>query len=298
MVPKDGNFTHGYGYRGTAYSYGQALGKSPFEVLYGQSPRQLGITSDSTCTVPDREAWLAERQLMQELLRQHLERVRLRMKHQTDKNRTERIFSVGEAVYLKLQPYVQSSEAPRAHHKLLFKYYGPYLVLERVGEVAYRLDLPSTSRIHPVIHVSQLKKAVGANVQVQAALPSPLDILHVPTRILQRRLRQQGRVAVSQTLVQWSGQPESLATWEDMDELKQRFPRSPAWGQAGFQGEANVSNVYLPTGINLQQLCVNAVIDRRALAIRQVRGPASELAAWDWRTLQVLRRQEESVANS
>lgn len=218
-----------------------ALGKSPFEVLYGHSPRHLGITAESTCNVPDLQAWLADRQLMQNLLRQHLERVRMRMKHQADKNRSERVFAVGDSVYLKLQPYVQSSVAPRAHHKLLFKYYGPYLVLECIGEVAYRLDLPASSKIHPIIHVSQLKKAIGAHVQVQSVLPSPLDVLQVPARVLQRRLRQQGNVAVSQALIQWSGQPETLATWEDVDELKQRFPRSPAWGQAGFQDRGNVS---------------------------------------------------------
>lgn len=163
------------------------------------------------------------------------------MKHQADKQRTERSFVVGDFVYLKLQPYVQSSVAPRAHHKLLFKYYGPYKVLERIGQVAYRLALPETSKIHPVIHVSQLKKAIGANVQVQTTLPSPLDVLLVPARVLQRCLRQQGPVAVSQVLVQWSGQPESLATWEDYDDLKRRFPRAPAWGQAVIQGEGNVS---------------------------------------------------------
>jgi hypothetical protein len=231
-----------------------ALGKSPFEVLYGRPPRQLGIMADSTCSVPDLQQWLDERNLMQELLHQHLERVWLRMKHQADKNRTERSFAVGDLVFLKLQPYVQSSVAPRAHHKLLFKYYGPYEVVERVGEVAYRLALPETSRIHPVIHVSQLKKAIGANVQVQACLPSPLDILQVPARILQRRMRQQGPVAVSQALVQWSGQPEVLATWEDYDDLKRRFPRAPAWRQAGFQGRGNVNiNTYTdekdPTGV-------------------------------------------------
>jgi hypothetical protein len=220
-----------------------ALGKSPFEVLYARSPRHLGITNASLCTVPDLQTWLNERQLMQDLLRQHLERVRLRMKHNADKNRSERSFEVGDLVFLKLQPYVQSSVAPRAHHKLLFKYYGPYNVLERVGEVAYRLDLPLTSRIHPVIHVSQLKKAIGAKVQVQDQLPSPLDILLVPSRLLQRRLRQQGPVSVSQVLVQWSGQPETLATWEDHDDLKRRFPRAPVWGQAGFQGGENVNIV-------------------------------------------------------
>jgi hypothetical protein len=126
---------------------------------------------------------------------------------------------------MKLQPYIQSSMAPRAHHKLLFKYYAPYEIVERIGEVAYRLALPESSRIHSVLHVSQLKKAVGPHTQVQTIFPSPMDILQVPTRILQRRLRQQGNMAVSQVLVQWLGQPECLATWEDADELKQRFPR-------------------------------------------------------------------------
>jgi hypothetical protein len=126
---------------------------------------------------------------MQTLLKHHLERVRLRMKHQADKGRTERTFAVGDSVFLKLQPYIQSSVAPRAHHKLLFKYYGPYTVLERVGEVAYRLALPEGSRIHPVIHVSQLKKAIGPNIQVQPCLPSPLDVLQVPVRVLQRCMR-------------------------------------------------------------------------------------------------------------
>jgi hypothetical protein len=86
------------------------------------------------------------------------------MKHQADKGCTERTFAVGDSVFWKLLPYIQSSVAPRAHHKLLFKYYGPYTVLERVGEVAYRLALPEGNRIHPVIHVSQLKKAVGPNI--------------------------------------------------------------------------------------------------------------------------------------
>jgi len=257
-----------------------ALGKSPFEVLYGRSPRILGLTTDSTCSVPDLQAWLDERQLMQELLRQQLERVRQRMKHQADKKRTERSFNVGDFVYLKLQPYVQSSVAPRAHHKLLFKYYGPYAVLERVGTVAYRLALPETSRIHPIIHVSQLKKAIGPLVQVQTQLPS-LDALRVPSRLLQRRLRQQGAVTVSQALVQWSGLPESLATWEDIDDLKRRFPRAPAWGQATAQGRGNV-NTAPDSKDHRRWRHTSDASARRVPGILPRRGPADELAGRDW----------------
>lgn len=52
---------------------------------------------------------------MQALIQQHLARAKTRMKAQADKNRTERSFTVGDWVYAKLQPYVQTSVAPRAN---------------------------------------------------------------------------------------------------------------------------------------------------------------------------------------
>lgn len=60
---------------------------------------------------------------MTELLRHQLLRVQQRMKHQTDKHSTERSFEVGDFVWLKLQPYVQSSVAAKANHKLSFRYF-------------------------------------------------------------------------------------------------------------------------------------------------------------------------------
>ena len=191
-------------------------GKSPFEVLYGHSARQFGITASDACSVPELTEWLGERALTLRLLQQHLERIRNRMKYQADKKRSDRVFQVGDSVFLKLQPYIQSSVAPRAHHKLLFKYYGPFPVLERIGATAYRLQLPPKSHIHPVIHVSQLKKALGEHCQVEAALPPTDAILSVPIRVLQRRFRRVGDIAVPQGLIQWSGQTEDLATWEDL----------------------------------------------------------------------------------
>jgi hypothetical protein len=76
------------------------------------------------------------------------------MKSQADKHRVERVFQPGDWVYMKLQPYVQSSVAARSNKKLSFRFYGPYKVIQRVGEVAYKLELPEGSRIHPVLHVS------------------------------------------------------------------------------------------------------------------------------------------------
>ena len=138
-----------------------ALGRSPFEVLYGHAPCHFGIDPASVCAVPELSVWLLEREVVQNFIRQHLLRA--------DKGRSERSFQVGDQVYLKMQPHVQTSLAPRANQKLAFKYFGPYRILERIGAVAYKLALPATVAIHPVFHVSQLKEVVGDHI-VSASL--------------------------------------------------------------------------------------------------------------------------------
>jgi hypothetical protein len=56
---------------------------------------------------------------------------------------------------------------------LSFKFFGPFRVLEHIGVVAYKLELPSNAAVHPVFHISQLKSSLGGH-QVSAALPSDL----------------------------------------------------------------------------------------------------------------------------
>lgn len=106
-----------------------ALGKSPFEVLYGYTPRHLGIANLQLCTVSDLEQWLTDRELLSQLIKQQLLRAQQRMKSQADKNRSEREFNEGDSVFLRLQPYVQSTIALRSNQKLLFRFYGPYKIL-------------------------------------------------------------------------------------------------------------------------------------------------------------------------
>lgn len=83
------------------------------------------------------------------------------MKVQADKKRTELVFQTGDWVYLKLQAYCQSSVQRRTSQKLSPLYYGPFLIIERLGTIAYRLALPAEARIHPIFHVSLLKRAPG-----------------------------------------------------------------------------------------------------------------------------------------
>ena len=64
-------------------------------------------------------------------------------------------------VYLRLRAYQQSTLKQKGAEKLKPRFYGPYRVIYRIGEVAYELELPTGSWIHNIFHVSCLKKALG-----------------------------------------------------------------------------------------------------------------------------------------
>ena len=98
-------------------------------------------------------------------------------------------------VYLRLQPYRQSSLKQKGAEKLKPRFYGPYRVIRRIGQVAYELELPQGSKIHNIFHVSFLKKALGQQVTVMEELPPTNDEGHFvlqPEAIIdtrERRLR-------------------------------------------------------------------------------------------------------------
>ncbi|XP_073367702.1 uncharacterized protein [Aegilops tauschii subsp. strangulata] len=132
------------------------------------------------------------------MVKQHLHRAQQRMKDQTDKRRPECAFQPGDKVFLKLQPYVQTSVAQRACHKLAFKFFGPFTVLTKIGAVAYRLQLPEGSLVHPMFHVSQLRPAHLRPEQPVAALPSNVLAFQVPLEVLQYRWRKTANKMVRQ----------------------------------------------------------------------------------------------------
>jgi hypothetical protein len=66
-------------------SYHTSLGHSPFQVLYGHLPRHFGLQLDDACQLSSLDDWLQERELMSQLIRQHLIRAQKRMKDQANK---------------------------------------------------------------------------------------------------------------------------------------------------------------------------------------------------------------------
>jgi ribosomal protein L21E len=212
--------------------------------LYKEEPHYGMLPDLNTTANSEVRDFLAERQTASDMLKYQLEKAQLRMKHYADKNRTLREFQVGDSVFLKLQPYVQQSVVQRNFPKLSYKFYGPFKILARIGQVAYKLELPDSSKIHPVFHVSQLKPFRPDNTAVATDLPVQvqLDTLDVePEEILERRLCKKGNAAHVQIKVKWSSLPAHQATWEDYDVLRARFPSAPAWGQASSSGGGGVT---------------------------------------------------------
>jgi hypothetical protein len=166
----------------------------------------------------------------------HLHCTQQQMKKQADKNRTERVFSVGDRVFLKLQPYCQSSLVERQNHKLSFRFFGPYIIVKQINPVAYELDLQVGSSVHPVFHVSQLKAIISPQTPVSHTLPNLHHGIQVPETVLATRLHRRAGKVVKQLLIKWSGWHSSLATWEEEADIKQSFPSAPAWGQVGCPG--------------------------------------------------------------
>lgn len=123
-------------------------------------------------------------------------------------------------------------------------------MLTCIGSLAYKLELPASSSVHPIFHISQLKPVVLLGVSVTSDLPTDIELPRVPVSFLQHRMVPNGPNQVEQMLVQWSDWPIDMSTWETLDTICEVFPYAPAWGQAGPQAPGNVSTAATTFGLD------------------------------------------------
>ena len=115
------------------------------------------------------------------------------MKQHADQHHSEGEFEVGDWVFMRIQPYkYMSLEKQNEDNKLEPKYYFPHKVLQRIGSMAYKLELPPSSCVHSVFHVSFLKKIIDNKIPVQTILPEINEkgkIILEPETILETRIK-------------------------------------------------------------------------------------------------------------
>lgn len=157
----------------------------------------------------------------------NLIRAQQRMQIQANKKRRDLEYQVGDWVYLKLRPYRQKSLARRKSEKLAPRYYGPFCIQKKIGKVAYKLELPPTTKIHPTFHVSQLKAAMGTPTLARDLPPQlneDLELVAHPEEVRGVRYKHNGGATEKEVLIQWEGLTELEATWEDFSKVNMQFP--------------------------------------------------------------------------
>ena len=113
--------------------------------------------------------------------------------------------------------------------KLSPRFIGPFEILERIGLVAYRLDLPlELSAIHDTFHVSNLKKCLSEETMVLplegVQINEQLHIAEEPIEILDREIKQLRRSKIPIVKVRWNSKHGSEFTWEREAFMKSKYP--------------------------------------------------------------------------
>ncbi|KAH9782770.1 hypothetical protein KPL71_009054 [Citrus sinensis] len=204
-------------------SYHSSLRMTPFQALYGRLPPTIPSYSKGSTSIQALEDMLIERDAMLCSLKENLRQGQHRMAQKANLHRRESQLQVVNKVLVRLQPYRQASIAKRSSHKLARRYYEPFAVVERIGPVAYKLDLPTNCRIHPVFHISLLKPYMGnSSIDVYSLPPGSVDNkpLSLPIAICaERKILRQGK-EIPQILEQWSDSSPENSTWEDFEEFR------------------------------------------------------------------------------
>ncbi|KAI4305210.1 hypothetical protein L6164_028591 [Bauhinia variegata] len=129
-------------------------------------------------------------------------------------------FQEGDMVLLKLLPN-QFKSLRKVHKGLVRRYEGPFPIVKRIGKVAYKLQLSLRLKIHPVVHVSLLKK-----YNADEEFPSRNISTRAPTTViteydkeedkvlLHRGIRKREVPLCTEYLVKWKGLPDHEASWE------------------------------------------------------------------------------------
>lgn len=216
-----------------------SIAMSSFRALYHYDPPNFTDLIFVDNRAPKAKAFLQESQDIMATLKENLQMAQNQQKRYYDKDRTKRLFKVGDVVYLRLQPDRQSSFKKIRMEKQQPRFFGPFKILRRVGEIAYELELPLESKIHNTFHVSLLKKVVGQQDVSSTTLP-PLDdegrLILTLKRIMETCTKNLRSTQLQELLVKWTNLLEEYSTWEGAEILS--HPALNLLKGKQFEGEA------------------------------------------------------------
>ncbi|KAM2022258.1 hypothetical protein ACFX16_044182 [Malus domestica] len=209
-------------------SYHSSIGMAPFKALYEKSyctPLCWSEVGERVLVCPDIVDVTTQNV---QVIKFNLKAAQDQQKSLADKHATNRKYDVSDWVFLKLSPWKYVVRFGKKG-KLSLRYIGPYMITERVGEVAYRLELPpELSKVHDVFHVSMLRHYVSDPSHVIP--PQPLEINsdltydEEPVTLLDWNDKELRNKTVRLIKMLWRNHSIEEATWETDDRMREMYP--------------------------------------------------------------------------
>jgi len=164
--------------------------------------------------------------------REAIEEAQEQQERYANEKRRDESFQPGDQVYLSTKNIVPDTDRSRPARKLTARFVGPFPVTEVVSKVAYRLGLPATMKIHPVFHVSLLKRHNPTPPEFGNRTPN-----HPPPELVDEReeweveciLEERMRRRRKEYLVKWEGYGREEATWQTKEDLTNAPKVLEAW---------------------------------------------------------------------
>ncbi|GJR73485.1 putative reverse transcriptase domain-containing protein [Tanacetum coccineum] len=209
-------------------SYHTSIKAAPFEALYGRKCRS------PVCWAEVGEAQLIGPQIIHETterifkIRDRMQAARDQQKSYADKRHRPLEFEVGDKVMLKVAPWKGVMRFGK-RGKLNPRYIGPFRILERIGPVAYRLELPQElSRVHNVFHICNLKKCLSDDTLVipleEIQLDDKLNFVEETVEIMDREVKQLKRSRIPIIKVSRNARRGPEYMWEREDQFREKYP--------------------------------------------------------------------------
>ena len=209
-------------------SWHASIDMAPYEMLYGRKCRAPICWDEVGERVIEGPELIEITNEKVTIAREKLKEARTRQKSYADKHRRDLSFQVGDRVFLKVSPF-RGVKRFGIKGKLSPRFIGPFEILERIGEVSYRLALPpQLSHVHDVFHVSLLR---GYNYHPLHVASYPFDQIQPdmslpeePEAILDRQERVMRNKVIPFVKILWKNHPEREATWETEESMRSSYP--------------------------------------------------------------------------
>ncbi|XP_071906161.1 uncharacterized protein [Coffea arabica] len=230
VVPRDEELKREILEESHCSSYHSSIQMAPYEALYGRrcrSPIHWDEVGERKVIDPATIPWVEEAYEKVKVIRQRLQTAQSRQKSYADHRRKDLEFEIGDKVFLRITPLKGKIRSGKGK-KLQPRYIVPFNILQRIGKVAYRLELPaSLSRIHDVFHVSLLKKYHPDPTHIlppeDVELDESLTYEERPIQILDRKVKDLRNKQIPLVKVLWKHHEVEEATWELEKDMQEKY---------------------------------------------------------------------------